>query len=116
MSSMFLWLALAMPVVISDQLTVTVTPENQVPVVEAGPDETVPITAGWLSKASVVDDGLPNPPGRVTVQWVKVSGPGDVVFADPTAVLTTATFSVPGVYVLELRASDDVEYRPPPRP
>lgn len=36
--------------------------------------------------------------------WRKVSGPGQVTFADAFAPETTATFSVPGDYVLELVA------------
>lgn len=34
--------------------------------------------------------------------WSKESGPGEVTFADPKAVVTTATFSAPGDYVLKL--------------
>ena len=32
--------------------------------------------------------------------WTKDSGPGDVKFADAKALITTATFSTPGAYVL----------------
>jgi hypothetical protein len=39
-------------------------------------------------------------------RWSKVSGPGSVVFADPTALETSATFSVPGEYVLSLTAEN----------
>lgn len=39
-----------------------------------------------------------------SVSWSKVSGPGDVVFADPASATTTATFSVPGRYLLALTA------------
>jgi alpha-glucosidase/alpha-D-xyloside xylohydrolase len=38
------------------------------------------------------------------VTWSKSSGPGKVVFADPTALATTATFSAVGDYVLTLTA------------
>ena len=41
-----------------------------------------------------------------TVQWSKISGPGTVTFADPTALVTNAAFSVPGAYVLQLTASN----------
>ena len=37
-----------------------------------------------------------------TVRWSKKSGPGNVTFADPAALITTATFCEPGVYVLEI--------------
>lgn len=38
--------------------------------------------------------------------WAKVSGPGEVDFADPHAIETTATFSEVGEYVLKLTAAD----------
>jgi hypothetical protein len=40
------------------------------------------------------------------VVWTKDSGPGKVVFADPQAPITTATFSTPGAYVLRLTAGN----------
>jgi DUF1680 family protein len=39
------------------------------------------------------------------VEWTKVSGPGSVKFADAKAMVTTATFSAPGAYVLRLGAT-----------
>jgi uncharacterized protein len=47
----------------------------------------------------------PAPTGPTpTTRWSKVSGPGRVTFADPAALITTATFSAPGAYVLQLTA------------
>jgi hypothetical protein len=44
----------------------------------------------------------PEPPGPApTFTWTKVSGPGQVAFADPKAAVTTATFSATGDYVLK---------------
>jgi uncharacterized protein len=71
------------------------------PIVNAGVDRSVVLgsktylsgTADWL---------LPSSPRRV--RWSKASGPGHVVFADPASFDTTATFSAPGEYVLELTA------------
>src|ERR1035441_757065 len=37
-----------------------------------------------------------------TAMWTKDSGPGEVKFDDATALITTATFSTPGAYVLRL--------------
>jgi hypothetical protein len=54
----------------------------------------------------VSDDGLPNPPGEVTSQWSKASGPGTVNFDAPNLATTTASFSDAGTYVLKLTASD----------
>jgi DUF1680 family protein len=45
---------------------------------------------------------LPSPAPKAA--WTKVSGPGTVTFADATAPVTTAMFSTPGDYVLEVTA------------
>ena len=42
-------------------------------------------------------------------ELVEESGPGDVTFADPSAVVTSASFSAPGAYVLRLTAKDGEE-------
>lgn len=77
------------------------------PTVNAGIDRSVVLggqtylmgKADWLVPAS----------GN-TVRWSKVSGPGNVTFADATAAETTATFSTPGEYVLKLTATGDKEH------
>ena len=53
---------------------------------------------------SAEDDGLPV--DELTVVWSVVSGPGQVVFANPALTDTTATFTVAGTYLLRLTASD----------
>src|SRR5207249_3581943 len=40
------------------------------------------------------------------VQWSKLSGPGSVTFANPSAAATTANFSQASTYILRLTASD----------
>ena len=82
------------------------TSGNQAPVVDAGPDQAVTLSAGATLDGTVSDDGLPNPPGSLTTTWSMTSGPGTVTFGDASAVDTTATFSAPGTYVLRLTASD----------
>jgi hypothetical protein len=77
-------------------------------VVDAGPDQTITLPAGVVLDATVSDDGLPVPPGAVSTVWSVAGGPGEVRFADPGAVDTTAAFSVAGSYVLRLTASDGV--------
>ena len=42
----------------------------------------------------------------LTAMWSKDSGPGEVKFADAKALITTATFSTPGAYVLRLTADN----------
>ena len=41
-----------------------------------------------------------------TTLWTKLSGPGEVTFADPGMPVTTAAFSKPGDYVLEFSADN----------
>ncbi len=49
----------------------------------------------------------PAPAGpAVTVLWTKESGPGEVRFEDPKALVTTATFTRPGAYVIKLAADN----------
>jgi RHS repeat-associated protein len=90
---------------VSGEVVVTVTPANQAPVVNAGPDQTVTLPAPANLSGSVSDDGLPAG-GALTATWSEVSGPGEVAFADAHAAVTTAAFSAPGTYVLRLSASD----------
>jgi RHS repeat-associated protein len=53
----------------------------------------------------VHDDGPPGDP-RLASEWTVVSGPGSVTFADPSSPVTTALFTDPGTYVLQLAATD----------
>ena len=91
----------------TQEITISVTDVieqvNTPPVVNAGVDQTALLPAGVNLSGSVTDDGLPGP---FTMQWSKVSGPGDVVFSDATAQTTTASFSAAGTYVLRLTAND----------
>jgi len=88
----------------SDDLFVTV---DAPPAVNASPalTNTFPETVQLFGSAS--DDGLPIN-GTLTVLWRQVSGPGTVVFGNPAATNTTATFSTNGIYVLRLTADDSI--------
>ncbi len=73
------------------------------PVANAGPDQTVlagvPVTLpGTVSFSNT-------PP---VIQWKHYSGSGTVTFGNAALTNTTATFSAPGVYTLELSAADGV--------
>jgi len=81
-------------------------PVNSAPSVDAGADQSITLPGGAVLNATVTDDGLPDPPATVTQAWSKLSGPGTVEFAKPTAVDTTATFNEAGTYVLRLTAKD----------
>lgn len=78
---------------------------NQPPVVDAGPDQTVTLPATATLSGTVSDDGLPTPP-TLTISWSKVSGPGPMTFGSPNTRVTTASFTVAGTYILRLTASD----------
>ncbi len=89
----------------NDTLTVVVIPSNQPPTVYAGPDQTIELPDPVLLRGVVTDDALPAG-STVTSTWSVVSGPGPVVFANPHAALTSASFTNPGTYTLRLTATD----------
>ncbi|MGO9114787.1 MAG: beta-L-arabinofuranosidase domain-containing protein [Thermoguttaceae bacterium] len=77
---------------------------NFPPVVVAGLDRAVVLPGKtWLS-GSVRGGGKPD--SKLALAWSKESGPGEVDFEDAASNQTTATFSVPGDYVLKLTAFD----------
>jgi RHS repeat-associated protein len=80
-------------------------PTNQPPSVNAGPNQTISLASPANLNGTVSDDGLPAG-SSVSTTWSKASGPGTVTFASPNVTVTTASFSVPGTYVLRLTASD----------
>lgn len=78
---------------------------NNPPSVNAGADQTIPLTVGSVTlAATATDDGLPG--GPVAYQWRVVSGPGSVAFSNSSAATTTAQFSAPGGYVLAVVVGD----------
>jgi hypothetical protein len=85
-------------------------PVNQPPAVSAGADQTILLPSGASLTGSARDDGLPSPT-NLTTMWSKISGRedsagGTVVFANPNAPVTSATFGADGIYVLRLTVSD----------
>jgi len=80
---------------------------NRPPAVDAGPDQEFDeLTDRVVLSGSFLDDGLPAPPGYVTVSWSKVEGPGQVMFGETNLWRTEATFSQAGSYILRLTADD----------
>ncbi len=73
------------------------------PVVHAGVDRSVVMGAHTYLAGTAV--WLQNRTDN-RVQWSKLTGPGDVRFADANLAVTTASFSAPGDYVLRLTGSD----------
>src|SRR5262249_19249935 len=74
---------------------------NQAPQIDLGPGQTVPAGDAALLTARVYDDGLPTT-GSLALNWSQVNGPGIVTFGTANAAQTTATFSLPGEYILKL--------------
>lgn len=92
--------------VITGTVVVVVNAINQAPQVSAGADQSIAQPGVIQLTATVTDDGLPSSPGKVTVQWTRISGPAEVVFANSTSATTTASFTVAGTYVLKVTATD----------
>lgn len=91
----------------TDDVVVTVNPAptNQPPVANAGVDQSVEFGTPANLSGSYSDDGLSTP---ITVSWSQVAGPatGITTFANASAEVTTATFSVAGAYTLRLSVND----------
>lgn len=86
--------------------TPTTIANNTPPRVSAGQDQSVILPNSASLDGTVSDDGLPVPPGTMTILWSQVSGPGTVTFGNASAVDTSAQFSQAGTYVLSLSAYD----------
>ena len=86
---------------------------NLAPTVDAGLCQEITLPTNSVSlDGSVSDDGEPDPPGNVSVQWTVQSKPsGSTVNFTPSATQLdpTATFSTDGVYVLKLTGNDSLE-------
>lgn len=72
------------------------------PTASAGTDQTIHFGDTATLPGNVTATGAP------TVQWKMYSGPGTVAFGNDAQAATTATFSLPGTYVLMLNADDGV--------
>jgi hypothetical protein len=88
------------------QLTGSVSSQNTAPIVNAGQDIPITLPAVADLAGSVIDDGLPLPPGAPNNTWSKVSGPGTVIFDNAASPRTVARFSIAGTYVLRLTSND----------
>ncbi|MEM7790578.1 MAG: Ig-like domain-containing protein, partial [Verrucomicrobiota bacterium] len=89
-----------------DTIVVSLVPYNKAPYVNARDDELVLQSSDTLQLGGIVrDDGLVE--GEpLTVVWEKKFGPGDASFSSLTDPEATATFSTPGIYLLQLSAND----------
>jgi len=81
------------------------TRTNTAPQVSAGSGQTICFGASATLAGAATDDGLPAPAG-LTFAWSKVSGPGTPNFVNQGATNTSVSFTLPGIYRLQLLASD----------
>ncbi len=106
-------------------------PNNKPPTLTIAPVNAVTLPAALSLAASATDDGLPKPyrrsasnpdrdsqprrPRGVQIKWTVYRAPGQVtlepdaspvVYGEPVALNTKATFSAPGAYVLRATAND----------
>jgi uncharacterized protein len=65
-----------------------------------------PPRRGRGARGAAVAPPPPNPGPAPATLWSKVSGPGTVTFAEPASTVTTAAFSSPGTYVLQVTADN----------
>jgi len=77
---------------------------NTAPVVAVGNEQTITLPATATVDATVTDDGAA-PGGTVTQTWTATPNTG-VTFTNATAEDTTVTFTDPGIYLLQLEATD----------
>jgi YD repeat-containing protein len=80
----------------SNAFTVTVDGTQQL---------TLPDTAMYSASASDTRLGTS---ATFTFAWAQVSGPSTVTFSTPQQAITSVTFPVPGVYVLQVTATDSL--------
>lgn len=80
-------------------LGVTARPNAPPPTITASLNEEVNLFG------SAHDEGLPRGRG-LHVEWKMLQGPGTVTFTSPGSARTKAVFSAPGLYELELSATD----------
>lgn len=83
---------------------------NHLPVVDAGPDQILYGDGANYPAVnlagSAADDGLPDPPAALTIEWTLAAGPAGAVIHSPNTASTAVTVTESGVYTFELSADD----------
>ena len=78
---------------------------NEPPVVSAGVSQTIILPTNSVSLNGLITDSSLSI-NQLSIAWTAVSGPASVVFSNPYAASTQATFAKAGVYLLQLSAND----------
>ena len=79
---------------------------GEAPVLGRPPVQNQPAQVNYAGQPGQASPPPPPAGPTPTGVWSKESGPGTVTFADPKALITTATFSALGPYVLKLTVTD----------
>ncbi len=88
----------------SDDITITVEPQNSAPTANAGANQSITLPSNATLSGSASDDGLPS--NSLTTLWSQISGPGAASFGNANALITPVSFSSAGTYVLRLTTND----------
>ena len=93
--------------IISNSLTVKLKKQYNPPIVDAGPDRRIKFGHTLLLNATVIDDGLPNAPGKITMEWkIDANNPGIALFSNLEDTVTEVYFPTKGEYHLSLYTED----------
>ena len=80
---------------------------NTPPASNAGADATVALS--WHFSPLLDGNASKDPDGWIkSMAWTKVSGPGGYTMATPNAGQTRVTFTLPGTYIFQLTATDNL--------
>ncbi|MBN2411670.1 right-handed parallel beta-helix repeat-containing protein [candidate division KSB1 bacterium] len=71
-------------------------------VVNAGEDQIIIAPKNEVILKATITGIIPNGESSINLQWSKVSGPGEVKFSNASGLVTTAVFSMQGIYKLML--------------
>ena len=85
-----------------DTVTFMVTAPANSPLVSAGADQTIALPSAATLNGTITPGSL----SIISSIWSILSGPGNVVFSSTYTAMTTASFSAPGIYGLQLSVSD----------
>jgi|GEM_PF-5040968 len=93
-------------------VNITITPVDDPPLVDAGPNQTLTIPNGATSVSTTLSATVTDIDSTsFTYTWSADEGPGSVTFGTPTAASTTATFNATGTYTLRVTVSDGTSTR-----
>lgn len=88
----------------TDAMQVTVNAANQLPTADAGANQVITLPT---NSTTLVGSGT-DPDGTITdYLWTKISGPSGGAISSPTTATTGITVLIAGVYVYQLRVTDN---------